>query len=239
MSHLGSIICHSPFQGTRRYQSLAVLLSSKLELSDTIPPHDYLDDLESFLYVLSELMFKTFCPVKKMNPSATVFLKLWADRDVDNAIHGKASFLFQPLDPRLVDSEYWGVSCVQLLQEFHSFIRSVVNKKADIRIESNSHQEEIAKFKAMGDNGKIAEHYQLLEDLFSRTLESLTTEEPEILARLRDTYPSASSTSLPASRRAQKRSLSKLENAEGTEKPGKSLRRSARNRTLPHRNDAL
>lgn len=171
-----------------------------------------------------------------MHKAAKMYLKSWSDRDVEDAKNSKISFVHRPLDiQRLVDSEYWGSSCLNMFREFHAIISTIVKEKGMISVEEDSHQDKIARFKAMGSNGKIAEHYQRLEDLFNRTLESLITEEPKIVAHLKVAYPPVASSSVAVSRRPSKRDSSKMENAEGTEKPVKSLRRSARNvgKTLP------
>lgn len=174
-------------------------------------------------------MFITRCKGKAISEDAVSLLKLWGASDEATAIASKTSFIYNPFDPTLIDSDYWGTSCETLLIEFHDFIREIVQRKAQLNVGRTTPQEKILSMRAIGDNGNIEEHYQKLEDLFTRSLDSLLDEEPKINARLGPTNNASPdpkpSRAVPL--RAPKRDSKAIEDAESAERPLK--RRSERN----------
>lgn len=172
-------------KGTKLYQSIAVLQSYHVKADDTILPHGYLDDLESFLYVLCDLMFNRFCATKEMNEDAKELLEMWSTGDGRIALHTKVPFTQGAFNPALVDREYWGTACVELLKSFVGFIKDIVWQKDAIRVTQGADWKEKARLlKELESDGKLEEHYDTLDALFKKALDALEMEEPQIDARL-------------------------------------------------------
>lgn len=148
------------------------------------PPHDYLDDLESFFYVLSELMMTRVCDGREVNAEAREILKSWDTCDQPVAKSSKTCFVKFSLNRGLLDSEYWGKACLQLFKDFRKFIQEIVDEKAEIRAMEDSDEEKMELFKAMRQGDKLDAHYDALDALFGKALDALKTEEPLIEARL-------------------------------------------------------
>jgi hypothetical protein len=77
------------FQGTRAFQSISVLRSGD---TDHPPPHDYLDDLQPFFYVICWICFGYEAPGKKVIPQPEV-LTNWEDLSCTRAAGLKVDFL--------------------------------------------------------------------------------------------------------------------------------------------------
>lgn len=220
--------------------------SYNIEAGDTVPPHDYLDDLESFFYVLCELMFTRFSPGKVIHKEAKLLLERWEARDPRIAIESKTVFLVESFDVDLIDSDYWGSACLAVLQGFHSFIYDIYRQKATIRRKKIPIQDKVALYKGLGQNGKIDMHYKTLEDLFNAALKVLETDglksdESRVTAEAElATTSGSSSRSVCGSRsKTSKRDSRKLDGAEDMEPPVK--RRATRNvrDALSIRNETL
>lgn len=227
-------------QGTRRYQSCAVLRSYHSKPKDPITPHDYMDDLESFFYMLCELMFTRVSFNKEVDPVVKVILQRWDAKDERTAIDSKATFLSHPVSEDLIDAEYWGVACTELVEGFHAMLQTITQEKAKIMSKSSvSVQERITRLRGMGLNGGIDSHYDTLETLFNKTLKALETEEPEIDARIKRAklkagYKDEENASAPqrpvnvqsayATRSSAKRASENVEGLEVAERPTKSIR---------------
>lgn len=226
-------------QGTRRYQSCAVLNSYCVRSDEPTPPQDYMDDLESFLYILCEIMFTKVCIGKQPDPKATRMLQRWESRDETTAAESKGLFMANPFPTNLVDEDYWGEACVELLESFHDLLHTVTHQKVKIANKRISAEAKIAALREIGLNGKIDYHYDTLDALFNKTLKSLETQEGEIEARLAaakapvDVIPvdsqkssasPSSSSSAHTARSSSKRDSQDVEDLELSERPAKTVR---------------
>lgn len=167
--------------GTRRYQSQAVLASYHTPPDNSLPPHDFFDDLESFFYVLCDLMFSRVPTGKRMDSEAKIMLERWDMRDAITAKDSKGSFVMYPFSTALVNADYWGIACVELLEGFHDLLQDLVRQKEKFRGKKKlSLEEKVQRVRAMG----FDEHYDRIDSLYEKALDALRTEEPEIEARL-------------------------------------------------------
>lgn len=163
------------------YQSVAVLSSYNLH-GQQMPPHDYLDDLESFFYVLCRIMFSTVSKGKSVHSRIELLLEQWAS-DPETAAGAKERFIMSALKPAHIDSTYWGEACMTLLHEFHTFIQSIVKKKDVLTAEyGDDDSARITNVRKMG--GDIERHYDHLDSIFRTAMAKLETEELEIEVRL-------------------------------------------------------
>lgn len=227
---------HLLLQGTRRYQSIAVLSSYAVKPDDPHPPHDYLDDLESFFYVFGDLILSRVCDGKQIDLQVTKLLEGWEDKEAINAARCKLVFTGLGFDITLVDRDYWGAACTELFAGFHQVLQDIILKKDSIRKKPISMEEKIAQYKALGLDGKIEEHYDRLEFLFNKALKALETEEPIIDARLKKV-----SSSHTGSKSRSKRDARKVEDMEPSERPVKRRNppRNTRKAALLIPNDTL
>lgn len=213
-----------------------------MEPDDPIPPHDFLDDLESFFYVLCDLVFSRVSPGKEMDRKAKIMLERWDLRDDVTAKGSKGCFILYPFAVTLVDEDYWGSAFVELLEAFHDFLENLVRQKVKTRAKRGlSYDEKVQKVKDLG----FDEHYNHLDRLFQTALDALKNEEPEIETRLAAakaaadaaapppasttrsaTNPALAPIAPPVPRRASKRRMEQIDIAESSEPPPK--RRSTR-----------
>jgi hypothetical protein len=141
------------------------------------PVHDYLDDIESFFYVLCYLMlcFNGAGEYTKAILSAEV--KKWDSDDPTVAANQKWTFVSWPLAEDCVSS-YWEDPCVSLLEDFKEFIEDIVKAKTKIfaaRITDKEKREKIENL-----HGKINEHYKKVLDLFDKAIEMLPDYDPVV-----------------------------------------------------------
>ncbi|KAJ2926472.1 hypothetical protein H1R20_g10624, partial [Candolleomyces eurysporus] len=111
--------------GTRLYQSVAVLNSC------TVPdplPHDHLDDLESFLYILVQVIYT--CDSNGVAYSGLDMLSRWekVSHDCRTAATFKEAYLASEFLPRDVE-QHWPSPCVDLVLAFTAFIHPIMRKK--------------------------------------------------------------------------------------------------------------
>lgn len=170
--------------GTRNYQSIEVLRSYFVKPGHPFLPHDYLDDIESFLYVLCEIMFTTVSEGKEMHEEARQCMKRWVTMGERVALESKLYFIRNPFDFDLVDEDYWGKACVELLEGFHDFIERISWEKSRRRVQSIPFEKKVELWKALRLDGKLEEYYDEVDALFEKALHALRIEEPEIEARL-------------------------------------------------------
>lgn len=160
-----------------------------------IPPHDYLDDLESFFYVMGDVILSRVPVGMTMDPDVKELLEAWDSRNVTLAAGTKSTFTSLAFNPALVDRGYWGSACVNLFKGFHSMMRDVVVQKDAIRVQEISMEEKIAMYKAMGSNGRIEEHYDTLDNLFNMALQDLEKTDTEFTTRARSNGDSGATSS--------------------------------------------
>ncbi|KAF6765528.1 hypothetical protein DFP72DRAFT_954037 [Ephemerocybe angulata] len=153
--------------GTRKTQSYIQLRGRRKEFK---PAQDYLDDLESFFYVLAHIIFQKHDSGMRKNG-----LKKWI-RDCgspDDRISAlaKKAFLSIELVPAQFPS-FWSAECVDLVISFHKFIAGIVRSKEtivgkmdkpwDVKALRNLHEEK-------------DEHYRCVLGLFEKVLSPLPT----------------------------------------------------------------
>lgn len=216
-----------------------MLKSYLIKLDEPNTPHDYMDDLESFFYVLCELIFTRVSFNKKVAPVVKETLQGWDTKDEKSAAQSKMTFLLAPFQEELIDSDYWGVACSELVEGFHGLLQTISQEKLKITMKKSlSTHEKIVRLRGMGLNGNIDDHYDSLEALFNKTLEALETEEPELDARLKaakakagikDDDDESSAPQTPPSvgyetRGSVKRASEAVEGLETDERPTKSIR---------------
>ncbi|KAF5331412.1 hypothetical protein D9611_011849 [Ephemerocybe angulata] len=112
--------------GTRFYQSIILLKGLGEQYK---PVHDHLDDLESFYYVLLELIFG------RSDPGKTWVIdwmeEQWDNDDDELSATAKEYFLSEPFDARDVPS-FWSEECKEMLRSMHEFIGKLVREKTAI-----------------------------------------------------------------------------------------------------------
>lgn len=112
--------------GTRRFQSISVMNGHPL---DQPMPHNYLDDLESFLYVLYHLVMLFESPgVRK--PNIDQEFAHWDDENPMTAAIFKHSYMGS--GPIRV-SAWWGMPCKTLLEGFRDVVLPLCAEKNAIQ----------------------------------------------------------------------------------------------------------
>ncbi|KAF5341020.1 hypothetical protein D9611_006111 [Ephemerocybe angulata] len=120
--------------GTHLYQSVSVLRHSDQSTRIAPLPRDYLDDLESFLYVLCHLLYG-FEGVDLPHPNAFRGLALLAQWEQDrlSSTYSKANFLDETALSTRPIPPFWSSACVELCDSFRKFILPLSDAKTDIR----------------------------------------------------------------------------------------------------------
>ncbi|KAF6755167.1 hypothetical protein DFP72DRAFT_1067892 [Ephemerocybe angulata] len=127
------------------------------------PAHDYLDDLESFFWVLIHLIYD------QVNHDLT-----WAHHLINTRGHGdqeesaeaKRAFLAGDLEPSIIP-EGWSKRCKTLVVAFHDFIDNIVSEKEEIVGE----MERAWDFSAMQAlHSQKRAHYQEVLEIFEAAL---------------------------------------------------------------------
>ena len=152
-------------QGTRLYQSVAVLSSW------TVPnplPHDHLDDLESFLYILVQIMF-TY-DSEGVAYSGPDMLSRWDkhSHDLRMASILKEVYLGSEFLPKEVE-QHWPSPCVDLILAFTAFIHPLMLQKLELdqlTPTARKGKEKVFAADAM-------QHYTHILQLFDKAIEEL------------------------------------------------------------------
>ncbi|KAF5341004.1 hypothetical protein D9611_006099 [Ephemerocybe angulata] len=152
--------------GTRLYSSYTVLK----RLFQIPVAHDYLDDLESFLYVLSHL-FYGFEGVNRPAPAAfklNSLLSNWETLDPEDS----ASFKYVYLSRGWVKlSPFWNTACFKLLADFRKYLLPLFNAKITIR---NEEDDEIREVRFQELYKGVDVHYADIIAIFDTALEELS-----------------------------------------------------------------
>ena len=119
-------------QGTRIFQSLSVVESFSIRVNKH--QHDYLDDLESFLYVLTYL-FLSFRPdgsrVSSKDEGPSIIWQ-WAEQKPEMAACNKRGLygFGEDYDTAFeVVEKDWGPACFALFEQFHEWVMKVMDEK--------------------------------------------------------------------------------------------------------------
>ncbi|RXW17164.1 hypothetical protein EST38_g8694 [Candolleomyces aberdarensis] len=151
--------------GTRLYQSIAVLNSC------TVPhplPHDHLDDLESFLYILVHLMF-TY-DSKGVAHVVDEMLIRWDKQrhDCRMAAMLKEAYLSTDFMPPEIEAR-WPSPCVDLIIAFNTYLYPIMHRKMKLDQLSptvrNKGEKELA--------ADAIQHYTHILQLFDTAIEAL------------------------------------------------------------------
>ncbi|KAJ2926456.1 hypothetical protein H1R20_g10630, partial [Candolleomyces eurysporus] len=149
--------------GTRLYQSISVLSSGR------VPhplPHDHLDDLESFFYLLVHIMF-SYDSTGNSHPADDMLLR-WDNQDLRLAAQSKEAFLTRKYLPEEIE-ERWPSPCVDLVLAIRIFVQSILYKKLIL----NKYTPDVRKGgeKVLASN--VVEHYTYILQLFDKAIEAL------------------------------------------------------------------
>lgn len=164
-------------QGTRFYQSISVLWNYAL-LKDNmfVMPHDYLDDLESFFYILCQAMLSRVSAGRSVSEPVTDMLKEWEAARPEHSRSCKTDFVVFAFQNSRLDVGHWGEACRNLLKEFHTFIQGIVRAKDHIRwLDDVDNEDRLALLNDLGRN--VENHYQHLDKIFQEALDALAAEE--------------------------------------------------------------
>ncbi|KAF5341184.1 hypothetical protein D9611_006082 [Ephemerocybe angulata] len=204
--------------GTYLYQSVSVLRHSDQYAAIATVPRDYLDDLESYLYVLSHLCYG-FEGVNLPAPDAFSGLATLAQWEVPRFAHYcKLNHLnAKELDTGSLPA-FWSSACVELCDSFRKYLAPIVETKIDIR---NTHDPKIRHNLFQDLHNGMDTHYAAILSLFDDALMALEkpggddpreipqprahAPEPEIPSRSHTTHSSSEITE------SRKRSSSDLE----------------------------
>ncbi|KAF6746215.1 hypothetical protein DFP72DRAFT_1175729 [Ephemerocybe angulata] len=122
--------------GVRRFQSSTVLWGL---LQECPPLHDYLDDLESFFYVLCHLVLLWDRPGKRDVDMDRTLRKWEHEEDLTIVIDAKAAICCSPC---LGTSPWWGDACDTLVEAFREIVWAAMLKKILVRRNTKIHPEE-------------------------------------------------------------------------------------------------
>ncbi|KAF5341199.1 hypothetical protein D9611_005909 [Ephemerocybe angulata] len=158
------------FKGTRRFLSIAVLRSVEAKCA---PPHDFLDDLEAFFYVLCHILLLFKEPGVHDDKMGKYFTR-WDNDDPEDAADCKTAFLVKTWYP----SQWWGDACQVLLEDFKTLIFQIQKEKDTIRnkvrIDLKTKQDRL---EAIGM--KVGDQYEKVLKLFDDALLIIEREDRE------------------------------------------------------------
>ncbi|KAF5333966.1 hypothetical protein D9611_014943 [Ephemerocybe angulata] len=134
--------------GAQRYLSISMI---KLKLQKFPAVHDFLDDLESFFWLLLEILVMYRGPGNLLQANSSTSATLLAtmdSKDLENVVSAKLRTLTWPCTP----DAWWGKACAELLKEYQGVIRDVAYEKELIREDPEvaSVQEKYVKLVKMG-----------------------------------------------------------------------------------------
>ena len=171
--------------------------------------HDYLDDLESFFFVTTHLMYG-WVGVEREAEIAPEFLELWDHENPTVSLNAKKLFILEPLDLEHVPS-FWGLPCQVLLKSFHAFIRGIHSQKSSIR--GPDPEERLKELDKLYTG--FEDHYNTLKAIFDKALNELDQQQP---------ITPASNCAPDNPPRAAKRGSDSVEESDEPENPSKRKR---------------
>lgn len=166
---IGSKLISTLLQGTRRFQSVAVLESPGRSLAYL---HDYLDDLESFFYVLCHLILLYDAP-GIISPANEAALARWQRDDLQVVADAKGAFLSKRT--REV-SAWWGDAGRTLLSKFQALMNEIVDDKCHI-IDTRTLTPEAKLERLAVMNEEFNVHYEAVIKLFDNALAQIENED--------------------------------------------------------------
>jgi hypothetical protein len=191
-------IATSPvLQGNPLFQSMMVLYSVELDLSF---PHDHLDDLESFFYILLYIVYTYDC--QGLSHPMDKLLKQWKKKTGTTAAEAKVVFfLLEHAIPKTIASR-WPKALLNVLSEFRAFLMPLSQKKVSIRYMKAKKVPEILRDLAFN----VDQHYDGILRIFDTGIEALEKIDSEETAlRVPPTNPATSSLRSPPQNNPLKR----------------------------------
>ncbi|KAF5341148.1 hypothetical protein D9611_006040 [Ephemerocybe angulata] len=184
--------------GTHLYQSVSVLDIRKI-LSAV--PHDHLDDLESFYYVLCHLLYGyegVGAPVANAFTGRST-LALWENLKGEDASHRKLNYLMDEGPDVQPPPLYWSSACVDLCNSLHQYILPLVKAKLKVRgTRDRETRQRLAEHLHRG----LEQHYSDIIAMFDTALVELDRPGGEDRRREVSSSPSCSTSSVSADSRS-------------------------------------
>ncbi|KAJ3525803.1 hypothetical protein NMY22_g10423 [Coprinellus aureogranulatus] len=163
--------------GTRCYQSISVLRGYENDRNRRVGWHDTLDDLESFFYVLFEIVQEKKLSFEgnewtyEIKDERSDLIKKWHSNDTDKALRSKLKFL--DADELDLDSlgfgNFWSPSARTLLESFFQWVRKVLQLKLS-HWEIEDDDEAIDAHYALCDQDQLERYYAEVLSLFDTAL---------------------------------------------------------------------
>ncbi|TFK24539.1 hypothetical protein FA15DRAFT_655853 [Coprinopsis marcescibilis] len=171
-------------------------------LKKFVHPHDHMDDLESFFYILYYLAF-CYTSSRIVHAEVPSEVKRWDSADPHSSMNNKKAFVFDPLPDFGPISPFWGKAVRKLLTGFHSIIRAVVWEKGACTTAEEadaSRAAQVPKYNEILDIFRIAiqEHAKEIANAPPVPVTQLPQPEPSVPVR-----PDCPSLAEPEQRRVQ------------------------------------
>ncbi|KAF6760857.1 hypothetical protein DFP72DRAFT_804717, partial [Ephemerocybe angulata] len=160
--------------GTRLFQAYYVLKGSGLH--EYRPVQDYLDDLESFFYVMYVLMHQ-YIGVGKT--TSVPFELEWGSDNMDTSAEAKRKVLDAPELNLDKVPEFWSQPCKDVLVAFHEFVGEMVRTKEEFVWDMTKAWDNRPMLSLYED---FDEHYARVLAPFDKAIEALTPK-PKIMLR--------------------------------------------------------
>jgi hypothetical protein len=156
------------FQGSSLFQSIAVLLSCvPIDDSTEVPPplaQDYLDDIESFFYVYTYLIY-AFDAGGVSFPSPSFILR-WKRGNADNVATYKQAYLTDKYVPAKLHQR-WPKPCIKLLSAFKDWLQPYAGKKRELTMRNHEDPGSIGSEELEDLTKEIAKQYREVIRLFN------------------------------------------------------------------------
>ncbi|KAF6760879.1 hypothetical protein DFP72DRAFT_1165972 [Ephemerocybe angulata] len=176
--------------GTWLYLSFADLANGKANRGLACVDHDYLDDLESFFYVLCHLMygFDSIGVAKSDTDFRETVMGAWEDEDAVLTAPSKLAYFHSQGMHVVPPSPFWSQACIDLCEKIRHFLCPLLMAKIKIRSTKGAAVREAM----LADlHAGMEEHYSEVLGFFDTALEELAKPGGEAPRR----PPSASTTS--------------------------------------------
>ncbi|KAF6765574.1 hypothetical protein DFP72DRAFT_954082 [Ephemerocybe angulata] len=184
--------------GTRLYQSICVLDYDR----GLVPvPHDYLDDLESFFYVLCHLLHGYECVDSPVDGAFEGSAAMARWEHMASVVASTAKLEYIEFGGLAIDPPplFWSSTCIRLCDEFRQYLLPLVNSKIKLRVTRDDVERDAL---ARDLHRGFQTHYTDIIGLFDTALEDLRKpggEDPRVLPIRGPSTPSPSEVSYGSS----------------------------------------